>query len=216
MKPMRYLLLLALFALGLALWGSLSVGDRVPDNVELPPNRPAGIQASEGLAEPHSLFAGSSRRAVDAREDATAPEPPHHPEDLVRIQKLEEEIAALAAERETLRGQVASLQLAVLREQCPEATPVGAFLHSAEAETISDQKIRIHVKEWLDVFPVFLRPGEATWIAERLRNKDWLEFGRTSEVALIYFLGISRLEAELPEERLRELREDYEEEGIFD
>ena len=70
------------------------------------------------------------------------------------------------------------------------------------------------IEAWLgeDYYPVFLRPGEATWIVQR----EVLDERGFSELELIQFLGIERLKAELPPKRLAELREDYAEEGIFD
>lgn len=215
---MRYLLPLAVLGLGFVLWRFSSI--EIRDPVEVDPaateNRGAPIGESEDLTDPDPLADVSFRAEMGAQREVVGSEPAHHPDDLARIQKLEEEITALETERKALREQVAFLQLALLREQNPEATPLGAFLHSEEAEAIPEEQIRVHVREWLERFPVFLRPGEATWIAERERIDDWLQFGRTAQLAVIHFLGINRLKAELPEERLAELREYYEEEGLFD
>jgi len=138
-----------------------------------------------------------------------------------------------------LRKDLADAQLEILRLQLPESTPYGAFLASGEAEQILEvfdgvlhypkpvpglehpprpagEVALEQIKVWLDVIPVFLRPGEATWIAERRIARDWQRYGRNFEDAFILFLGPDRLIAELPPERLAELREDYAEEGYFD
>ena len=102
------------------------------------------------------------------------------------------------------------------RLQFPESTPYGAFLSSPEAGDIKDPIVLARIEDWLRQFPVFLWPGEATWIAERTVNRDWGLYGPTSEEALIMFLGPARLVAELPPTRMAELRAYYAEEQIFD
>jgi len=115
-----------------------------------------------------------------------------------------------------LVDEVARLELELRRAKFPEDTPYGAFLLTAEAEDITDEYALERIEDWLNQFPVFLRPGEATWIAERTLRDDWGLYGRTSERALIQFLGSARLIAELPAERLAELRQEYAEDGLLD
>ncbi len=108
-------------------------------------------------------------------------------------------------------------QVTYERDRCEngENTPYGAFLRSYEAEEITDPYVLSRIEDWLRQFPVFLRPGEATWIVERTVQGDWGSYGPTSEGALILFLGADRVEAVLSEERMAELREEYAEEAIF-
>jgi len=112
--------------------------------------------------------------------------------------------ARVAAEQEAqeLRDQVAQLQH-------PEDTPYGAFLRSYEASEITDPDLRRDIEAWLQVFPIILRPGEATWIVERETANDWRSYSLTAKAAIIKFLGPQRLLAELPPERAAELRDDY-------
>jgi len=94
-------------------------------------------------------------------------------------------------------------------------TPYGAFIASHEAEEINDPYSLERIQDWLRQFPVFLGPGEATWIAERTSAKDWTRFGRTSEVALILYLGPDRVMSEVSPARAAELRAYYNDEPIF-
>jgi len=96
-----------------------------------------------------------------------------------------------------------------------EDTPYGAFLSSYEADEINDPNALVRIEDWLQKFPVFLGVGEATWIAERTGAKDWKLYGRTSELALIRFLGPDRLVAELPPARSAELIAYYADEPVF-
>ena len=130
-----------------------------------------------------------------------------------------ERMLATCNEREKTIAQLKRKLAAALRElgKCDKTTPYGAFLASYEAEKIDDPDILAQIEDWLHKFPVILRPGEATWIAERRRLRDWQEWGgRNFEESLILFLGPDRLAAELPEDRLAELRAEYADEGYFD
>ncbi len=102
------------------------------------------------------------------------------------------------------------------RFKFPMNTPYGAFLAGYEANEITDPYVLAGIESWLRQFPVILQPGEATWIAERIAAKDWGQYGRTPEVALILFLGPDRLIAELPPARIAELRTYYYDEQFFD
>jgi len=116
----------------------------------------------------------------------------------------------------TLRQDIARLALELDRLRFDESTPYGAFLRSDEALKINDPRALVSIQDWLRQFPIFLGQGEATWIAERVAANDWTLFGRTSEVALIQFLGARRLAAELPPSRAAELRMYYADEpGVF-
>jgi len=156
-----------------------------------------------------------------AREAVPAPEPEPEVDPCAELQVAfdAESAARVAAEREVaeLQAQVARLSKELDLIKYPEDSPYGAFLSSYEADEIDDPDILAQIEDWLRQFPVILRPGEATWIAERLRLRDWQEWGgRNFEVSLILFLGPDRLAAELPEARMAELRAHYADESLFD
>lgn len=114
---------------------------------------------------------------------------------LERIGELERECDRLAYE--------------LLLCQTPEATPFGHFLRSPEGQSITDKNEREAIKWWLNELPVFLRPGEATWLVERLRLKDWKQYAVYHQDAVVNFLGRQRLLGELPAEKIEELRAWY-------
>lgn len=126
--------------------------------------------------------------------------------------ELREALAAKRAARleaEELRAQLEAALREVDRLRFPEDTPYGAFLASDEAKDITDPAVRQTMKAWLEVFPIILRSGEASWLAERAIANDYGKYGEHSEEAVILFLGVQRLEAELPPELLAEFRESY-------
>lgn len=120
--------------------------------------------------------------------------------------------AALAAnevaakEIRELREKLAEVTRELNALQFPDDTPYGAFLASPEAKDITDPQLLVAFKALLDDFPVMLRPGEATWIAEHSREKEWGAYAYPNERQLVYFLGPERLAAEIP---LDKLFEDY-------
>lgn len=72
-------------------------------------------------------------------------------------------------------------------------------LFSNDREAVVDSVLG-SVEAWLDQLPVMLQPGEATWIVEQV------VLGPSGEDELLRFLGLTRVAAELP---LDKLFEDY-------
>ena len=178
--------------------------------------RPEGRSANLVSAEAEEQ-AGSSASPEPAVIPNSAPEAPSartpaevgdDPCASLTAELEAERAARTAAEQEAakLRKELAELTRELNALKFPEDTPYGAFLASPEAEEITDLETRRAIKAWLDEFPVFLRPGEATWIAARDAANDWQAFGRSAQEALVYFLGPSRLAEEMP---LDKLLEDY-------
>jgi hypothetical protein len=179
-----------------------AVGEGQPQDPELEPAMiaaPAPVSVREPVEVPPATEpadpCGELRAALDAEIGARA-------------------VAEAAAE--DLRAEVARLTVELQRLRIDPHTPYGAFLASFEAEEIRDPYHLERIEDWLRQFPVLLRPGEATWIVQRTTAKDWKTWGRTSERALIAYLGPARLRAELPPERLAELAAYYQGEGLFD
>jgi hypothetical protein len=164
-----------------------------------------GQEGSSASAEPAIPRPGST----DGARKVVTPELEAEDPCASLMAELEAERAAhAAAEQEVtrLRGELAEATRKLDAMRFPEDTPYGAFLASPEADQIADAAIRRGIKACLDEFPVFLRPGEATWIAEREVANDWRQYGRSTQEALVYFLGPERLAAEVP---LDTLFEDY-------
>lgn len=164
--------------------------------------------ASIDLVTPHPTASDATREVVPITQPVT-----EDPCASVTAKLEAERAARAAAEKEVhelrdvvnrLHKEVSLLSGELARRPVPEDTPYGAFLASPEAEAITDPKLRADIRAWLDEFPIFLRPGEATWIAEREAAEDWKLHGRTTESAVISFLGPERLAAELSVDKLFE------------
>lgn len=145
---------------------------------------------------------GSDESSTPTEPVGVLDEPP------ARVVELNSE---LREEVEELRLQLAALQLEALRAEYLDDTPYGAFLHSYEAEQITDTLERDQVKYALDEISVMLQPGEATWLAERHRNNDWKGFGETRDEAMIRFFGGARVLATVTPEKLATYKEWYDE-----
>lgn len=145
-------------------------------------------------------------------------------------------LADARTEIERLRRELDVAALEIERLRFPDTTPYGAFLASGEAEQILDDFAGVTyvprnggasrpagpaaldwVRAWVDEFPVILHPGEATWIAERSILGDWSDFGPgSSQDVLLRFLGPDRVAAEVPPERLAELKAEHAADGFFE
>jgi hypothetical protein len=199
----------ALFAGVWFLWpDDTHMPEYAPDGFELAAPRESDTPAAEPVAttgEVVGVTHESSRAPVEV-----APSPAD--DDMMELTAhLDDELAALRSENDELRAQVAALQLAVLREQYPDDSPYGIFVHSYEAEQIKDSEERRQVKYALDEVEVWLRPGEATWLVERHRNNDWKQYGETRDVAMIRFYGPQRVLAEASPSQLKQYMEWYDE-----
>jgi len=117
--------------------------------------------------------------------------------------------AEMRAERDNLSTVVAHLQLQLERKEYPEDSPYGYFLSSSEAEGTTQDE-RNHVRYVLDDHPVeMLTHGEATWLIERLHQKDWKRFASTRDIAIIRFLGPERVLSQATPEALKNYSEWY-------
>ncbi|HMI85644.1 MAG TPA: hypothetical protein VK550_16215 [Polyangiaceae bacterium] len=163
---------------------------------------PGESEASLVVPSPTSPIANDTRSAlVETNEVAV---------DLAEeLRKCRESLAAAEAGEAALRSEVARIKSELLFLKHPEETPYGLFLRSPEGREISDPKILSEIKDWLELFPVFLVPGEATWLADRIRLHDWKQFAPTAERAVIQYFGPSRIAKVISPEALAKLREEY-------
>lgn len=181
------------------------------DTVPVEAEEQAGSSASKDLVTPRHASTDNARGVVSAR----MPEPVRDDPCASLAADLEAERAARAAgEQEVarLRRELADLTRDLNALRFPESTPYGAFLASPEAEDITDPDLRAAFKAMLDEYPVMLRPGEATWIAEHSVKKDSGAYAHPNEKMLVFFLGPERLTAEMPLDKLFEdllWNEDY-------
>lgn len=155
--------------------------------------RPAPLAAPAGavaVATDVAITCPSPVEVTELRSDASVPT------DGV----MGQDAACSSCER--LRRELA---LALMRLEHPESDPWGHFLRSYEAEQITDARELSRLRALLEEFPVFLRPGEGTWIVERFRNDDWKAYGDTVTVALVRYLGPTRILAEGSEELIEYL-----------
>lgn len=167
------------------------------------PEEPVGSSASTELLAPRSAAGHGARETVGARP--TEPEPEDPCASLAAALEAERAArAGLGQEVVDLRQELARITRELNALRFPEDTPYGAFLASPEAEDITDANLRAAFKALLDDFPVMLRPGEATWIAENSERKDWGAYAYPSEHELVGFLGLERLAAEVPLDKLFE------------
>lgn len=142
---------------------------------------------------------------IEPVRSEVAPTTPDTHADCAAMRKiLEDRISALEVDNAAMRGVIAHDRL---WRAYPESTPYGAFLRSPEASQMPEL-VQARVRDWLNEFPVVLRPGEAQWLADRTLAGDWHNFAPTSTQAVIEFLGPARLIAELPFERLSYLKAD--------
>ncbi len=112
------------------------------------------------------------------------------------------ECADLAAELAVVLKHAADLEhQQEMWENHPDDSPWGAFLQSDEAEFITDPEIRADLEGLLGVVEVYLEPGEATWIAGRIRADDWIQFYNHTGLArtvLLQYFGPERCYRDMP------------------
>lgn len=215
------IVLLLVVAVGGGAW-FLIPGDQPlsPERTLSPSERASTVEPAASASSHPALISAvapeGAREAVPIEQAEPAAEDP-----CASVRAELEEVIVTCNEHEKTIAQLNKKLAAALRElgrlKYDETTPYGAFLSSYEADEIDDPDILAQIEDWLRQFPVILRPGEATWIAERRRLRDWQEWGgRNFEHALILFLGPDRLAAELPETRMAELRAYYADESLFD
>ncbi len=187
----------------------------LPESLKNPLTSRGGAQEFE-QDDPILPASAESRQAALEELEQTDPVSGVPCEGVEAALALQRQMRAEAQARlETLRAKLerCNAQRAALVED--PSSPYGAFLLSKEAEQITDPALRVRLQDWLTQFPVFLRPGEALWIAERETLSDWNSFAYTSDLAVIRYLGPERLAAELPRPRLEALRAMWIDEGIF-
>lgn len=202
-----YLLVaVAAFAVGVLLGGLLGGGGD-------------GANSLEHQSEHQSIPFGPAAATHDAEETLVpAPQSERTPVSTATAGQEErvEDALALAQvtrERDELLDKIKKLQLDLLRLQWPaEETPYGLFLHSLDAEEITNPRERAWVQYALEDIPVFLFPGEAQWIVDLHRREGWKNLGMTSEEAIIRFLGPSRVLAEAGPQWVERQRDWYSEE----
>ena len=200
-------------------------------NARLPVRSALAITALAAATGSLVLLFDSSRPAVAIEPSPASPEltplstgetapteggvpPPRRFEadtgELASLRAELEEYRALAraveADNQGLQERIAYLE-DLLRH--PEDDPVGSFLRMPEWEQLGDEQRRF-IKALLEhEYPVVLLPGEPTWLAERDRLDDWLNYGESFTEAVVLYFGPERLERELPPAPLKDLHDSY-------
>lgn len=213
----RSLLLLILVAVGGGAWFL------IPDEQPLLPEHapaswtPPPVERVAESSTPDLTLAaheGARTPVVEVAQTESVTEDP-----CASVQTELDSVIVACGERDKTIAELTAKLAEVMRERdrlmYADDTPYGAFLASYEADEINDPNALVRIEDWLRQFPVFLSAGEATWIAERTTCDDWKLYGRTSERALIMFLGPDRLVNELPPARVAELRAYYDDGSLF-
>lgn len=213
------LFLVLIVAVGGGVW--FLARDDQPLSPEHAPPSVTHAPAVEEMPEPSPPDLVSAKAREVARTSVQIEQTKPVAEDPCASVRAELDAAIVVSnEHEKTIAQLNRKLAAALRElgrlKYDETTPYGAFLASYEADEINAPYLLYAIEDWLREFPVFLLPGEATWIVERTAADDWGLYGQSCQEAVILFLGPDRLVAELPETRLAELRAEWAEEAYFD
>jgi len=155
--------------------------------------KPAAVQALDaqlsGAAARTAVEAESVRQEVDPCAGIRA----EYEAALAECRAFEAECLELRSGQHWLEDRIRTLELELVLAKKDESTPLGAFFLSDEAKAMSPKMRKMFAECMQTIFPVFLQPGEATWIVERIQNDDSHLFGRTFNEAVIRFLGPQRV-----------------------
>lgn len=176
---------------------------------------PAYAPPSSTAAEAR-VVAGTLVAAPAVHREPIEPEATTVSEQALEARSHEHDLADLRVEERRLRARVRWLEteLALCGSTITETT-VGSWLQTVNVEERPDERTIRRMAEMLDDYPVTLLPWEGLWLAERVTEQDWKEWGPTIDEAIILYLGAARIASEVTAERLQALQEDWLEEGYF-
>lgn len=216
MKPLPWIVAVVLVAFVVGAFGDFNDATSVPA-VAPPVGRPVAAPAPHLESVPAPVAPLAERR-----EQKPEQQPPAVPldDDVVSLELslagVLEELDTLHEENRQLHRRLAWLEteLALCGSEVTQG-PTGRWLASLLPEERPPAEAIRFVAGILREYPVEVTSAEGLWIVERFKLDDWGDWGPTADEAIIQYLGPARIGAQVPRERLEELRAEWSEEGYF-